>query len=565
VHAAFSARELGFESVMINSNPETVSTDYDTSDLLFFEPLTLEDTLNVIERLNGRGLGAVPGLVHGVIVQFGGQTPLNLSKGLVAAGAPIIGTSVDSIDLAEDRDRFDALLEKLKLQRPASGIARSLDEAVAIAGRIGYPVLLRPSYVLGGRGMEICADEKALRAFVTNALRISDLDGAPVLIDKFLDGALEIDVDVVADFATSAPSGAERATSAPASTDKSEPVFATSAGGGRALIAGIMEHIEHAGVHSGDSACTIPPWSISDATVKQIRHIGQSLARELRVRGLMNLQLALKDGIVYILEVNPRASRTVPFVSKATHVPWPAIAAKVMMGRSLDQLGARESAAAFASRESAPLGWFAVKESVFPFGKFPGVDVILGPEMRSTGEVMGIDRSFPIAFAKSQLAAGTRLPTDPAKGGIWISVRESDKPAVVEPARTLAAMGFTIYASHGTGAFLAQHGIQSVPVHRVGGGARPNVLDLMADGTVALLINTPTRTGYGTDEGKIRSTAVRQSVPMLTTVTAASAAVMAIQALRQGDWTVAALQDYRAINDAGPMVETVAKAKPAMA
>jgi carbamoyl-phosphate synthase large subunit len=518
-HAAFAADELGFESVMINSNPETVSTDYDTSDLLFFEPLTLEDTVNIIERLNGRPLSVPGGLVHGVVVQFGGQTPLNLAHGLVAAGVPIIGTSVDSIDLAEDRDRFDALLERLKLKRPPSGIARSLEQAVAEADRIGYPVLIRPSYVLGGRGMEICQDEKALRSFITTALATSGLDDAPVLIDKFLAGATEVDVDVIADFTPTSPSGI------PGAPRKNA----------RALICGIMEQIEQAGIHSGDSACSLPPVSLPRAMVARIEDLGRTIAREISLCGLMNIQLAVKGDELYIIEVNPRASRTVPFVSKATHVPWPAIAAKVMMGRSLEELGAKERTLS---------GCYAIKESVFPFSKFPGVDVVLGPEMRSTGEVMGIDASFPIAFAKSQMAAGTWLPTDPAKGGVFVSVREADREAVVEAARTLMKQGFKVYATEGTASSLRAAGLDPAVLQKVGTGARPNVLDLMANGQISLILNTPTRTGWKTTEGTIRSTAVRLNIPMITTATAAVAAANAIAAMRERPWGVAAMQDY---------------------
>ncbi|MCA9298594.1 MAG: carbamoyl-phosphate synthase large subunit, partial [Phycisphaerales bacterium] len=486
VHAAFAANELGFESVMVNSNPETVSTDYDTSDLLFFEPLTLEDVLNIHERLDdGRGL------VKGFIVQFGGQTPLNLAKGRDLAGVPIIGTSIDSIDLAEDRERFDALLERLGLQRPASGIAHSLDEAVGLASRIGYPVLVRPSYVLGGRGMEICSDETALRHYMTNALDVSDLDGAPILIDRFLDGAIEMDVDVVADFHD---------------------------GEGQALVAGVMEHIEQAGVHSGDSACTIPPWSLPAHTVDRVKDIARSLAKALDVCGLMNVQMAIKDDGIYIIEVNPRASRTVPFVGKAKQVPWASVAARAMMGQSL------------AEQEAVELpntGTFAVKQPVFPFQKFPGVDFVLGPEMRSTGEVMGVDVSFPIAYLKSLRGAGTKLPSD---GGVFVSVREQDKHAIVDVIRPLMAMGFTVYATRGTARSLAQHGMKPRILEKIIAGARPNVLDLMSNGEIGLIINTPTRTGWRTDEGQIRSTAVRLGIPMLTTVTAAAAAVKAIEA-----------------------------------
>ncbi|MEO0484219.1 MAG: carbamoyl-phosphate synthase large subunit, partial [Planctomycetota bacterium] len=518
VHAAYAARDLGFESVMINSNPETVSTDYDTSDLLFFEPLTLEDVLNVTERLNGAGH------VLGCIVQFGGQTPLNLAHGLAEAGAPLLGTSLDSIDLAEDRDRFDALLERLELSRPASGIARSLDQAVEIAERIGYPVLVRPSYVLGGRGMEICPDSAALRHYMTNALDVSGLDDAPILIDQFLDGATEIDVDVVADF---------------------DPAMEGAQPNATAMVCGVMEHIEQAGVHSGDSACTIPPNSLTPKMVERIKIVARKLAAGLRVCGLMNLQLALKDDEIYIIEVNPRASRTVPFVAKATHTPWPAVAAKAMMGRALsalkEELGVDEPASI--RDPSLRPGAYAVKEVVFPFEKFPGVDVVLGPEMRSTGEVMGIDASFPGAYLKGLLAAGMDLPKS---GGVFISVRHADKEAIADPARSLIAMGFEVYSTGGTAEVLRRHGLRTTVLEKIGAGARPNVLDLMTDGAIQLVINTPTRTGWRTDEGRIRATAVRLGIPMITTVTGAIAGVRAIEALRAGDWQVAALQDHAA-------------------
>ncbi|MCC7389781.1 MAG: carbamoyl-phosphate synthase large subunit [Phycisphaerales bacterium] len=542
VHAAFAARELGFESVMINNNPETVSTDYDTSDLLFFEPLTLEDVLNVVEKLGGsrheatkarshegaahsapvagpsslrRSVAPSPGLVRGLIVQFGGQTPLNLAKGLVLAGAPILGTSVDSIDLAEDRDRFDTLLEELGLKRPASGIARSLVQAVEIAGRIGYPVLVRPSYVLGGRGMEICADEAALKHYVTNALDLSGLDDAPILVDKFLDAATEVDVDVAADFTP---------------TD-GVPVHSGS-GSARALICGVMEHIEHAGVHSGDSSCSVPPWSLPAKLVEQIRETARRMAGALRVCGLMNMQLAIKDGEIYVIEVNPRASRTVPYVGKAKHVPWASVAAKAMMGVSLDEQGAREL---------PDTGAFAVKAPVFPFQKFPGVDFVLGPEMRSTGEVMGIDISMPVAYLKAMLAAGVKPPRE---GGVFLSVRAEERGEIAEIARPLFAMGYKVYTTEGTGTELRRHGMKPTILQKIAVGARPHVLDLMSDGQIAMVINTPTRTGWQTDEGKIRATAVRMSIPMVTTMTAARAMIRSMEALRAGDWDVAALQDY---------------------
>jgi len=517
--ASFAMRELGFESVMINSNPETVSTDYDTSDLLFFEPLTLEDTLNVIERLNGRPLGGEGtdergrnGLIHGVIVQYGGQTPLNLAHGLLAGGAPIIGTSVDSIDLAEDRDRFRDLLNRLNIMQPRSGIARSIDQAVEIASRIGYPVLVRPSYVLGGRGMEICDDQKALLGYMAKAVVASDLANAPILIDEFLDDAFEVDVDVIADYS---PEGS----------------------GGQALICGVMEHIEQAGVHSGDSACTIPPYSLHAPIVKRIKTISRQLAEGLRVQGLMNVQLAVKEDSelgdeIFILEVNPRASRTVPFVSKATGVSWARAAAKVMAGETIESLNLAEN--------TNPR-FISVKEAVFPFKKFPGVDVILGPEMRSTGEVMGVDRDFELAYAKALMGAGVFLPTS---GNVFISVRESDKEAIVDLVRKLVALGFGVYTTSGTHHVLAEHGIETKVLRKISEGVRPNVLDMIKNRELQMIINTPTRKGAKTDEGKIRAAVVLQGIPMATTRTCAAAVVRAIEALRASQWRVTALQDH---------------------
>ncbi|MEY3021903.1 MAG: Carbamoyl-phosphate synthase large chain [Planctomycetota bacterium] len=520
VQAAFACESMGFESVMINSNPETVSTDYDTSDLLFFEPLTLEDVLNVVERLNGGGIDRADrsGKVAGAIVQFGGQTPLNLAHGLARAGVPLVGTGLDSIDLAEDRDRFKALLDEMGLKQPPSGIARSLDEAVAIAGRIGYPVLVRPSYVLGGRGMEICPDEAALRTYMTTAVNVSDLANAPVLIDRFLNDATEVDVDVVADFEPSASTRAHQ--------------VAHDADAPRALVCGVMEHIEEAGIHSGDSTCVVPPFALPKALVEEIRATSRRLAERLQVRGLMNVQYAVKDGEVFILEVNPRASRTSPFVGKAKGVAWPFVAAQVMLGRSLTAL---------AMKELPDTGFSSVKESVFPFAKFPGVDVVLGPEMRSTGEVMGADRSLPIAFAKAQMAAGIQLPV---KGAVFISVRDGDKEEAVEIARDLRSMGFEVYTSRGTSEFLRGYSVETKAVHKLSEGARPTVLDLIANGEIQLIINTPTRKGASTDEGRIRATAVRAGIPMITTMSAAKATVDAIAALRAGAWTVTATQDY---------------------
>ena len=518
--AAFACESMGFESVMINSNPETVSTDYDTSDLLFFEPLTLEDVLNVIERLNGGGIDRADrsGKVVGAIVQFGGQTPLNLAHGLAKAGVPLVGTGLDSIDIAEDRDRFKALLDEMGLKQPPSGIARSLDQAVSCANAIGYPVLVRPSYVLGGRGMEICPDESALRTYMTTAVNVSDLANAPVLIDRFLNDATEVDVDVVADFE---PSEGTRAR-----------MIAHDSDAPRSIVCGVMEHIEEAGIHSGDSTCIVPPFSLSPALVDEIRTTARRLAEKLRVRGLMNVQFAVKDGTVYILEVNPRASRTSPFVGKAKGVAWPFVAAQVMMGRSLARLG---------TKEIPDTGFYAVKESVFPFSKFPGVDVVLGPEMRSTGEVMGADRSLPIAFAKAQMGAGIHLPT---AGNVFLSVREGDREGIVGIARDLKEMGFLVYTSRGTSAFLAERGVETKQVHKLSEGARPTVLDLIANGEIHLIINTPTKKGAKTDEGKIRANAVRAGIPMITTVSAARATVDAIAALRAGAWNVTAIQDY---------------------
>ncbi len=535
VHAAYAAGDLGYESVMINSNPETVSTDYDTSDLLFFEPLTLEDVLNVVERLD------TGGHVKGVIVQFGGQTPLNLAHGLDLAGVPLLGTSLDSIDLAEDRDRFDALLDRLKLQRPASGIARTPEAALEIAHRIGYPVLVRPSYVLGGRGMEICPDAKALEHFVNNAIDVSGLDEAPILIDKFLDGAIEIDVDVVADFASLSPSASGTGFQpVSGSTPDGQDARPTSEAPGQALVCGVMEHIEHAGVHSGDSSCCVPPWNLGTRLVERVKDVARSLAAELRVCGLMNLQIALRDGELFIIEVNPRASRTVPFVCKAKGVPWASVAAKAMMGKSLAEQGIEEI---------ADTGTFAVKAPVFPFQKFPGVDFVLGPEMRSTGEVMGLDLSMPMAYLKAMHGAGV---VPPMEGGVFLSVRRDDKKSVIEIARSLFIMGYEVFTTAGTGHELERHGMKPTILQKIAQGARPNVLDLMANGQIGLVINTPTRTGWKTDEGKIRATAVRLSIPMVTTLTAASAMVRAIEAQRVGGVSVVPLQDYPGLTAAAP-------------
>jgi len=490
-HASFALRELGIESVMVNSNPETVSTDYDTSDLLFFEPLTAEDVLNICDRVQP----------DGVIVQFGGQTPLNLSRALYSAGVPIIGTSVDTIEDAEDREKFQQLLIRLGLNQPANGIARNMEQARREAAKIGYPLLVRPSFVLGGRAMEICYDNAQLERYCGEAFVVAQ--GQPVLIDRFLEEATEVDVDAVSD-------------------------------GETVVVPGIMEHIEDAGVHSGDSACAIPPYSLPGPVVKEIRAAAVALARELKVKGLMNVQFAVKeeDGRpnVYVLEVNPRASRTVPFVSKATGMPVAKIAAKVMAGVSLVEQGC--------TKDPIP-AHVSVKESVFPFVKFAGVDIVLGPEMRSTGEVMGVSERFSIAFAKSQLAAGVLLPKE---GNIFVSVAQRGKEQIAPLARRLADMGYQILATEGTAAVLGEAGIPSRPVKKLKEG-HPNLIDFLADGQVSLIMNTPRGKGARTDEGRIRAAAVAHGVPCLTTIKAVEAAVRAMEAMRGEEMTVEALQD----------------------
>jgi len=493
VQAAFALRAAGYEVIMVNSNPETVSTDYDTSDHLFFEPLTVEDVLNVHDRMKP----------DGVIVQFGGQTPLNLAKALEAAGVPIIGTSVDSIDIAENRKRFAVLVDELGLKQPANNTAVDAPAAVFAARKIGFPVLVRPSFVLGGRDMKIVYTEDELEAYMERVAPDVNKD-RPVLIDQFLENATEVDVDCLSD-------------------------------GTRTVIGGVMQHIEEAGIHSGDSACVIPPYSLPPAVIEEIKVQSRKLAAALNVKGLMNIQFAVAgmrgaDPVVYILEANPRASRTIPFVSKATGVPLARLAALVMAGKTLDELGVKD--------EVVPTH-YSVKESVFPFNKFPGVDIILGPEMKSTGEVMGIDDEFPMAFAKSQMAASAPLPLS---GTVFVSVADRDKEGVAPVMKAFVGMGYKLIATRGTGKFLAQRGIPVEVVPKIAEG-RPNLLDKMKNGEVALVINTPSGRGSSSDERKIRAGAVANRVTCITTLSAAEAAAEACRALREQELTVVPLQE----------------------
>jgi carbamoyl-phosphate synthase large subunit len=462
-------REDGYETIMVNCNPETVSTDYDTSDRLYLEPLTLEDVLEIVAVEKPLG----------VIVQYGGQTPLKLARDLEKNGVPIIGTSPDSIDIAEDRERFQKLLHELGLKQPPNRTARAEAEALALAEEIGYPLVVRPSYVLGGRAMEIVHEPADLERYMREAVKVSN--DSPVLLDRFLNDAIEVDVDAVCD-------------------------------GTRVLIGGIMEHIEQAGVHSGDSACSLPPFSLGRAVQDELREQTEKMARALNVVGLMNVQYAIQDGVVYVLEVNPRASRTVPYVSKATGLPLAKIAARCMVGQTLDAQGV--------AAEVVP-PYYSVKEAVFPFIKFPGVDTILGPEMKSTGEVMGVGNTFGEAFVKSQLAAGIRLP----KGGkAFISVRNSDKVAAVEVARELHALGFALLATRGTAAAIAAAGMPVTVVNKVTEG-RPHIVDMMKNGEVSLIVNTvdEKRTAIS-DSRSIRTTAVQQRITYYTTIAGARAA-----------------------------------------
>lgn len=490
-HASYALRELGIESIMVNSNPETVSTDYDTSDLLFFEPLTTEDVLNIVDAVQP----------DGVIVQFGGQTPLNLARALANEGVPIIGTSVDTIEDAEDREKFQILLNELKIKQPANGIARTLSQARSEVQKIGYPCLVRPSFVLGGRAMEICYDNSQFERYVAEAFVVAQ--GQPVLIDRFLEDATEVDVDAVSD-------------------------------GDDVVIMGIMEHIEEAGVHSGDSACVIPSFSLSPEVLAEIRQATEAMARRLKVVGLMNVQFAIKEedgkSVVYVLEVNPRASRTVPFVAKATGTAVANIAAKVMVGKKLKELGI--------TSEPIPRS-VSVKESVFPFRKFAGVDIVLGPEMRSTGEVMGVSDEFPVAFNKSQIAAGVVLPSS---GNVFLSIALRHRAGITDMAKQLHEMGYKLLATSGTAFELERANIPVVRVKKLAEG-NPNLIDYLKNDEVSLIINTPNGKGARTDEGRIRAAAVQFGVPCITTVAAGRMAVEAMSVMRTTSMTVMSLQE----------------------
>jgi carbamoyl-phosphate synthase large subunit len=491
VHACFALADAGYETIMVNCNPETVSTDYDTSDRLYFEPLTAEDVLEIlhVEQQNGT--------LKGVIVQFGGQTPLNLAKALEAAGIPILGTSPDAIDLAEDRERFAALINKLKLKQPENGIARSRDEAIKVAENIGYPLLMRPSYVLGGRAMEIVDTQAQLENYIQTAVIVSG--DSPVLIDSYLRDAIEVDVDALCD-------------------------------GDEVVVAGILQHIEEAGVHSGDSACTIPPYSLPDNIIAEIRRQTELLAVNLRVRGLMNIQFAVKDGEVYLIEVNPRASRTVPFVAKAIGAPIAKIAARVMAGEKLKDL----------PPINLDIDYIAVKEAVFPFDRFPGVDPVLSPEMKSTGEVMGIDRDFATAFAKSQI--GARMPP-PMGGKLFVSVKDTDKPVIVPAVKQAIACGFTVCATDGTANYLLEQGIEVERVNKVAQG-RPHIVDKIKDGEIHLIFNTTEGWQSLKDSEEIRRSALVGKVSQYTTAAGSIAVAQAIAALQQRQLEVRPLQDY---------------------
>ena len=489
VHASMAIRELGYESVMINSNPETVSTDFDTSDLLFFEPLTLEDVLNIVDRIDPKG----------IIVQFGGQTPLNLARGLAENGAPLIGTSVDNIDAAEDRDLFAQAMERVGIMQPPNGMATSLDEAVVVAQRVGFPVVIRPSFVLGGRAMQIVYDEKQIETYMVTNAHVAN--GNPFLVDKFVDGAIEVDVDAISD-------------------------------GENVTIGGIMEHIEEAGIHSGDSSCSLPPYTLSDALIAELGEATKKIAREFGVVGLMNIQFAIQGSRIFILEANPRASRTVPFVSKAIGKPLAKLAAKVMLGEKLPDLDMTELILP---------DYFSVKAPVFPFNKFQGIDTLLGPEMQSTGEVMGVDRNFGAAFAKAQMGAGTELPE---KGTVFLSVRDEDKRLILSLASRIHSIGLKIVATRGTGRALSNNGIPVEIVSKIHEG-RPNVLDLIKNRQVQLIINTPSGRMQRSDDKQIRSNAVSYKVPCITTLAAASATIQGLEWIKNRPLEVTPIQDHQ--------------------
>ncbi|WP_066710542.1 carbamoyl-phosphate synthase large subunit [Celeribacter ethanolicus] len=491
-HACFSLTEQGYETIMVNCNPETVSTDYDTSDRLYFEPLTFEHVMEILRVEQDKGT------LHGVIVQFGGQTPLKLANALEAEGIPILGTTPDAIDLAEDRERFQDLVNRLDLKQPHNGIAHSDDEAIEIASDIGFPLVIRPSYVLGGRAMEIVRDMEGLKRYIRDAVVVSG--DSPVLLDSYLSGATEIDVDALCD-------------------------------GEKVHVAGIMQHIEEAGVHSGDSACSLPPYSLKPEIIEELKRQTEALALALNVVGLMNVQYAVKDDVIFLIEVNPRASRTVPFVAKAVNSPIASIAARLMAGEKLDT---------FELVDPASTGRYAVKEAVLPFARFPGVDTILGPEMRSTGEVMGADKSFARAFLKAQMGAGTNLPSS---GKVFVSVKNYDKkPKMVEAIKTLSDLGFEIIATRGTAKFLKENGVESKVVNKVYEG-RPNIVDMMKDGDIALVLNTTEGNQALEDSREIRSVALYDKIPYFTTAAASHAAAMAIKARLEGEIEVLSLQD----------------------
>ncbi|MBI5026485.1 MAG: carbamoyl-phosphate synthase large subunit, partial [Nitrospirae bacterium] len=488
VHAVFALKELGYETIMVNCNPETVSTDYDTADRLYFEPLTIEDVMSIIETEKP----------DGVIVQFGGQTPLKLAVPLEQEGVNILGTTPDSIDRAENRKRFKELLHKLNLQQPESDTAMSVEEALEVAKKIGYPVMVRPSYVLGGRAMEIVYDDRSLKDYMKRAVKASPEH--PVLIDKYLEDAIEVDVDAISD-------------------------------GINTIIGGVMEHIEEAGIHSGDSACSLPPYSLDSSIVNEIKRQTKALAKELNVIGLMNVQFAVKDRSIYILEVNPRASRTVPFVSKATGVPLAKIAAQVMVGKTLKELG-------LATERDIP--HIAVKEAIFPFDRFPGVDTILGPEMKSTGEVMGIDEDFGRAFSKAQISANNRIPL---RGKVFISVKDKDKDSIYRVARKFIEMGFSVVATRGTAQHLEDNGLMVEVVNKVTEG-RPHIVDYIKNKEISFVINTVSGAKAQKDSFSIRRNALQYGVPYTTTLAGAKAVVNAIEIMLRKQINIRSIQEY---------------------